>query len=479
MSVNIPSSSPSLPFSGFGPVSSLSGIAVPATVDAELFTEAGLTRHLGVGRDSWLLAVLKELLDDALDACEISGVNSPDIGVNITDTTLSVAYNGFDLSKTALSEHVLLSAESIAESPYLTLSRGQNGKTLKSLLAAGLLIDGKSSCIHVESCGERHVIEVRHEINKDGPVVTQALRESEVITGIKITFFYPPSVRPLFYNGQNNLSPAGNLVDNFAAFNPHVRIVLREPPNGWIIGFGLEKSSPKWRPHDCPSPHWYTNAEFRQLVADVVRNQKWMSVASFVSKFRGLSDPTTQRDAIDTACLTDEMRLSDLCLDTAGIQFNLERLLMALKSHGELAAPQHLGILGKEHLEGWLADFAGVLSESYDYFCIKGFDANNLPYVLEVGFTRTSSGSRTIITGTNFTCHIENPILELEDMLNACGISELASVALVVHFACPRVDFVDHGKTRLILPAEVLLRLDEALTLIAEQWRINAVGVPE
>jgi hypothetical protein len=474
-----PSSFPSLPFSGFGPVSSLSGAAAPATPDAELFTEAGLSRHLGVGRDSWPLAGFKKLLDDALDACEISGINSPDIGVKITDTTLAIAYNGHDLLKAALSEYVLSSAESISESPYLTLSRQQNGNTLKSLLAIGLLVDGDSSCIHVESRGQRHVIEVRHGTDREGPVLNYAVQESDVITGIKITFFYPPSIRSLFYTGQNDLSPAGNLIDNFAAFNPHVRIVLHEPPHDWLISFGTKASCPKWRPHDCPSPHWYTNEQFRRLVVDVAHRQKWISVADFVSKFRGLSDPTPKDNVIDMARLEKDMPLRDLCLDTADNQFNLERLLMAMKTQGELVTPQQLGILGKEHLDDWLANFAGVVSNSYDYFCLKGFDANNLPYVLEVAFARLSSGSRTITTGTNFTCNVGNPIPELEDMLDACGISELASVALLVHFACPRVDFVDRGKTRVILPADVLLRLNEVLTLIAQQRRIDAVGASE
>jgi hypothetical protein len=486
LSVNIPSSSSlfpssssSLSFSGFEPVSSLSGAAESATPDAELFTEAGLTRHLGVGRDDWFLALLKELLDDAIDACEISGVSSPDIGVKITHTTLAIAYNGHSLLKAPLSEYVLSSAESISESPYLSLSRGQKGNTLKSLLAAGLLVDGDSSCVHVESCGQRHVIEVRHRTNTDGPVLNHAVQESDVITGVKITFFYPSSARSLLYTGQNDLSPAGKLIDNFAAFNPHVRIVLFEPPLDWIISFGAKSSCSKWSPHDRPSPHWYSNEQFRQLVADVAHHQKWMSVAGFVSKFRGLSGTTPKDNVMDMARLEDEMPLSDLCVDTAVNRVNLERLLMAMKTEGELVTPQQLGILGKEHLDDWLGNFAGVLSDSYDYFCIQGFDTTNLPYVLEVGFARLSSGPRIITTGTNFTCNVENPIPELEDMLNLCGISEFASVALLVHFACPRVDFVDRGKTRGTLPADVLLRLKGGLTLIAQQCRIDATEAVE
>jgi len=59
----------------------------------EFFTEKELSMQIGHESDWWPLALLKELVDNALDACEMAG-ESPVIEVDLTEDTLSIRDNG-------------------------------------------------------------------------------------------------------------------------------------------------------------------------------------------------------------------------------------------------------------------------------------------------------------------------------------------------------------------------------------------------
>ncbi len=60
---------------------------------ADKLTEKELQMQIGVGREDWPLALTKELIDNALDACEAAGV-APDITVSATGSAVAVQDNG-------------------------------------------------------------------------------------------------------------------------------------------------------------------------------------------------------------------------------------------------------------------------------------------------------------------------------------------------------------------------------------------------
>jgi DNA topoisomerase VI subunit B len=60
---------------------------------AEFCSEKELINQTGHDSDDWPLVVLKELVDNALDACEEGGV-APDIHIAVSDDGIAVTDNG-------------------------------------------------------------------------------------------------------------------------------------------------------------------------------------------------------------------------------------------------------------------------------------------------------------------------------------------------------------------------------------------------
>jgi DNA topoisomerase VI subunit B len=65
--------------------------------ECEYFTEKELRAQIGYDSYYWPLAVLRELIDNALDACEMAGV-SPRVDIEVEDDRITVSDNGPGIS---------------------------------------------------------------------------------------------------------------------------------------------------------------------------------------------------------------------------------------------------------------------------------------------------------------------------------------------------------------------------------------------
>jgi hypothetical protein len=72
----------------------------------------------------------------------------------------------------------------------------------------------------------------------------------------------------------------------------------------------------------------------------------------------------------------------------------------------------------------------------------------------------TQVANRRIITGVNFSVAVGNPFRSfrgyngegLEAQLQQLRAGRDEPIVFVLHYACPRVEFTDRGKTALIMP---------------------------
>src|SRR5262245_47637364 len=118
----------------------------------EFFTEKELSMQIGAARHQWPAALLKELIDNALDACESAGV-PPEITVTVTPEFFSVQDNGLGLPVKTLERSLDYLVRVSDKSYYVSPTRGQLGNALKCVWAAPYVAHGERGHIDVITGG--------------------------------------------------------------------------------------------------------------------------------------------------------------------------------------------------------------------------------------------------------------------------------------------------------------------------------------
>ena len=114
----------------------------------EYFTEKELTLQTGHEPDRWPEVILKELLDNALDACETHGI-LPEIRVTTGDGAIRVQDNGPGLSADVVRGVIDFGVRVSSKDAYISPTRGAQGK--------GPLLNGpKVLGLKMQNKGARH-----------------------------------------------------------------------------------------------------------------------------------------------------------------------------------------------------------------------------------------------------------------------------------------------------------------------------------
>ena len=127
--------------------------------ELEFFTEKELSMQIGQDRDWWPIALLKELVDNALDACETAGV-SPEVEVLLEADALSVTDNGPGIPAATLERSLDYLVRVSDKAYYVSPTRGQLGNALKCIWAAPYVDTGEEGRIEVFAGGQRHEVTV-------------------------------------------------------------------------------------------------------------------------------------------------------------------------------------------------------------------------------------------------------------------------------------------------------------------------------
>jgi len=151
----------------------------------EFFTEQELTLQIGHDRDLWPAAILKELIDNGLDACEKAAI-APHIQVMVEGDALVVRDNGPGLPADTLQRSLDYAVRVSDKAYYVSPTRGRLGNALKCVWAVPFVADGRHGQVEVASGGTLHRVDVTLDALDQKPQITRAEEPSLVKTG---TFF--------------------------------------------------------------------------------------------------------------------------------------------------------------------------------------------------------------------------------------------------------------------------------------------------
>jgi DNA topoisomerase VI subunit B len=314
-------------------------------------SEKELTAQVGHGRWEWPLVVVKELLDNALDASEEAGI-APTIAVDITPTSITVTDNGPGMPVSTLEGVLDFAVRTSSREAYVSPTRGAQGNALKTIVAMPYVLDGAQGRVEITTAGVRHVIALDVDRIRQMPVVSRTPEPADVKPGTSITVRWPDSASSEL--GHHRIGFL-QLAQAYACLNPHLTLTLTTP---WGEA-SVEATAPTWTkfgPSDPTDPHWYDAVSFSRLIGAYLSTPEGdrRSVREFVAEFRGLSGSIKPKAVVETAGLqrcTLAALANGLDLDAAKVQ----TLLTAMQQAVTPVKPAALGVIGESHLRTRLA----------------------------------------------------------------------------------------------------------------------------
>jgi Histidine kinase-, DNA gyrase B-, and HSP90-like ATPase len=419
----------------------------------------GLTKLTGQPLENWPLVIIKELIDNALDNAENTGV-APEIKVTVGLDGIKVEDNGSGIPAATVKALTNYSVRTSSNAAYVAPTRGQQGNALQSILPMGFALDGEEGKTLIESHGRAHTVRFTIDPVRRTPVVNIDASTSEVKNGTRVTAYWPDSAERMIEKANFH-----ELVDAYRFLNPHLTLDLNDD-DAW------EATSPgwsKWKPNQPPSPHWYNGERMRQHIAAEIahaedRKKPCPTVRDFLANFRGLSGTTKANEIGAQLKLAERETLRDF-FERGDVQ----ALIVAMRNASRKVKPRDLGVIGQGHLALRLED--GGCEVNSIVYRKHEMELDSLPYVIEVAFGyRGDDGAATVIEGFNFAPAVGGSPFSLEGRLAGAEVDSEDPVTVIAHIACPRFTFTDKGKTRVALPPWVNIKLTEMVTSATKAW---------
>lgn len=422
----------------------------------DFFSEKELVAQCGHERSDWPLVALKELVDNALDACEDAAI-PPRISVTVNDGGITVADRGPGIPAEVVAGIVKFDRKVSSREAYVSPCRGAQGNAGKVIAAMPFVLSGGTMGRTVISArGVRHEIAVWVDRIAQQPVVDHRQTEDrKVKTGTSVTVDWPVQASSILADQKARFLL---LADDFTWLNPHLR--LKTDWHGERRS--INPSDPgwkKWLPRYPTSPHWYGVEHLERLAAAYLSHSNYgpdMPLRDFLRLFDGFSGSAKLKLVTDQVGLTRQT-LGALLLGQEAFDPNVVALLLkAMRQHSRPIKPQALGIIGRQHFAEKCAALDCDL-ETFKYKRLASSDGGT-PWIAEVAFaTRNDeSASARLITGVNWSPTIpgNDPFKNLGNDTNLSGllssqwIEQDSPVVLVVHVVIPRAQFFDRGKGR-------------------------------
>jgi hypothetical protein len=463
--------------------------------ELDFFTESALSKQIGHAPQLWPIALVKELIDNALDACEgwkpVDSDGPPSIDVLVGEDFVSVRDNGPGLPEKVIRESMDYTLRVSDKAHFISPTRGQMGNALKCVWAAPLVAGGtKQGLVEIGARGS--LFQVATSIDQIAGKPEIDMTEAGAFEG-------PGTLVKMHWRGIKQLLEPRSVYDDddvfgvvlttrslrtliaaYASFNPHAGFSVASDAEDQSYKFEIPAKDPgwkKWLPGQATCPHWYTVERFCSLIAAFLRSEEGggrkLTVREFVAMFRGLKGSAIQQAVLHKAKMSRSY-LSDLAVNHA-VDREAARLIlraMQTETQGRPVQPKKLGVIGRDNLTTALARYYKAAPENVRYRKVLS-TADGQPFVLEaaLGYRKETNYPRTVVAGINWSPLLTSPFDELLNALGEMRVDSDDPVALLVHLALPRPEHTDLGKGRMELPMAVSEALEECVCYVAQDWK--------
>jgi DNA topoisomerase VI subunit B len=151
----------------------------------EFCSRKELINQTGHGIEEWPLVILKELVDNALDACEEAEV-APHITITVRGGHIVVTDNGPGIGTDVVQKILDYNVRVSSREAYVSPTRGAQGNALKTILAMPFAFNGTKGETLIEARGVAHRIIFAVDHVRQEPKIEHVQAASVVRNGTQI-----------------------------------------------------------------------------------------------------------------------------------------------------------------------------------------------------------------------------------------------------------------------------------------------------
>jgi Histidine kinase-, DNA gyrase B-, and HSP90-like ATPase len=437
----------------------------------EFCTEKELVAQTGHEARRWPLVIVKELIDNGIDACEEAEV-APVIKVSIKTgrrgkpTRVVIEDNGPGIPAETITGIIDYNIRISSREAYISPTRGRQGNALKTILPMAYVLGGKCKGeTWIDAHGHKHRIQFSVNQIKQEPIVHNIRSRSRITTGTRVTVFWPDNDEAKIDGDEIK-----DLLREFIWVNPHLTLQFTVDGKTLVHHRATNPDWTKYRACDATSAHWYSLEQIERYAgALIARDQEQRratrqkyTVREFIAQFRGMSATEKQREILRELGAAHMTLQRFFGSETQVNHRRMEKLLKLLRQHTRPVRPELLGVIGEEHLRQMIVS-AGGEPKSFKYFASPAHDADGLPYIVEIATCpykkwvtgRYEARGRVLVTGVNFSATLENPFESfkgmdgMDEILENLRAGSYEPVIVCVHYASPHIEYSDRGKSRI------------------------------
>jgi hypothetical protein len=436
----------------------------------DFVSEKELAMQCGYHPYEWPLVAVKELVDNALDACEEQGI-APEVAVTIDGSTIEVSDNGAGIPSATVDQLLDFSVRVSSREAYVAPDRGAQGNALKTIVAMPFVLDSRQGRVDIVGGGVESRIGFSVDRIRQRPVADVERTGKD---GSLVRIHWPAGTssgdddpEQFLQEGSEMCRLLRKLCADFAFLNPHLTLTVTTFGDT-VTWPATDRDWEKWRPSSPTSAHWYEREHFERLLGAYIthelqtgyaHNGDGRTVREFIEGFRGMTSTRRQSAVLAelglaraplTALLAANRR--DFDHDVVG------RLLDALKARTAPPRPQLLGVIGHDHLQS-LFSRIGIRDGSFEYRKSLDLGDDRLPQVTEIAFAarHDDRAGRWLTTGVNWSAAWVNPFRQLggygsslDTIMTDRRFGRSQPIVLFVHVAHPRVQYADRGKSTVV-----------------------------
>jgi DNA topoisomerase VI subunit B len=193
-------------------------------------SEKELVAQTGHRPAQWPLVVLKELVDNALDACEEAGI-APKIDITVDKTGITVADDGPGIPAETVKGVLDFAVRVSSREAYVSPTRGAQGNALKTIVAIPFVLDGEKGQIEIEACGIHHVVKFEVDRVRQEPFIRHDQGRSELKSGtvVRVPWRDLSNADPAFDDDEDAEDSPFNRRHEVPIFTIRHRLRLAEP----------------------------------------------------------------------------------------------------------------------------------------------------------------------------------------------------------------------------------------------------------